>query len=531
MNKLKNGHLFSLFLLIIFNVCLLNVNTPGAQERPDLSDLISALGNSDSDYSIYLNAAIDIKIHYGEAAVPSLINALKDPKATLRARAAETLGMLAKAGVPMKDAIPDLIILLNDKDPAAQSEAAKALGEIGPAAVQAFPYLVKVLTDENRLFRSDALKSLYKIDAARMLPLTEALLAHPDSIMVRTAISGLVKAGEPAVPALTGIIKDGGTKIETTVVVALGDIGPAAAKAVPHLIKAMDRHIKKYRMGSVFSLCLISTLGDIGPDAEEAVPILIECLKNTKHSVREQAAESLGNIGPCAEEAVPYLMEALKDQSYRVKGRAIEALKAIGLKKEAVPGLINVLFTCDVDFVQNLASSALGQIGAPAIPGLEEILKNENSNIRLKAIKAFGYMRDFAADVIPLLTDALLNDREPKVRAEAAESLENTGFVSGSMLSALIQALKSDRESAVRLSILDALSKIDIDNREIIPVLLETLEKDTNAGIRSKIILMLAEMGPEAEGAIPALLKIQKSPQARLQKAALYALEKIKSGE
>lgn len=71
-------------------------------------------------------------------------------------------------------------------------------------------------------------------------------------------------------------------------------------------------------------------LEEIGPKAAEAVPILIQTLKKDKREdVRRAAAEALGSIKPTAIEAITVLTQALEDQSAYVRWAAAKALSAI----------------------------------------------------------------------------------------------------------------------------------------------------------------------------------------------------------
>ena len=71
-------------------------------------------------------------------------------------------------------------------------------------------------------------------------------------------------------------------------------------------------------------------LGEIGPRAAVAVPDLIQTLeKDKREDVRRAAAEALGSIKPTAIEAISVLTQALEDQSAYVRWAAAKALSAI----------------------------------------------------------------------------------------------------------------------------------------------------------------------------------------------------------
>ena len=71
-------------------------------------------------------------------------------------------------------------------------------------------------------------------------------------------------------------------------------------------------------------------LEEIGPRAAVAVPDLIQTLeKDKREDVRRAAAEALGSIKPTAMEAISALTRALEDQSAYVRWAAAKALSAI----------------------------------------------------------------------------------------------------------------------------------------------------------------------------------------------------------
>jgi HEAT repeat protein len=78
----------------------------------------------------------------GEAAVPSLIQALSHPDPDVREQAARALALIGPKSAP---AVPDLIRLLDDVSDQVRRQAARALGQIGPAAKAANPALIKQL--------------------------------------------------------------------------------------------------------------------------------------------------------------------------------------------------------------------------------------------------------------------------------------------------------------------------------------------------------------------------------------------------
>ena len=88
--------------------------------------------------------------------------------------------------------------------------------------------------------------------------------------------------------------------------VELGDIGPDARFAVPHLRG-------KLRVGRVdLRVAVMRALGRIGSASRVAVPILMEYLDSEDHLISLSAAAALGEIGPDAHAAVPRLAQMLE---------------------------------------------------------------------------------------------------------------------------------------------------------------------------------------------------------------------------
>ncbi len=81
-----------------------------------------------------------------KAAIPQLVQALKDECGLVQIEAAKTLWEISEH----KATVPALIELLKHKDPNIREGAAKALGSIGPKAKAAVPALEKALKDMGR---------------------------------------------------------------------------------------------------------------------------------------------------------------------------------------------------------------------------------------------------------------------------------------------------------------------------------------------------------------------------------------------
>jgi HEAT repeat protein len=196
--------------------------------------LLKALGSRNRRAS---QAAVRTLAEIGDASLPGLTRALESDHARVRAGAMRAISLMSKPGTSAADSpIPGLLRILRQEDTKhssrgswsrmlrilrqesdaddesstyARAAAADALGKLGdPAAV---PDLVQALTDPNYLAVSAALALGQIGDAAAVGPLVDVVRDHAKSWVPRGAAA-----------------------------VALGNIGPAAASAVPALREALE---------------------------------------------------------------------------------------------------------------------------------------------------------------------------------------------------------------------------------------------------------------------------------------------------
>jgi HEAT repeats/PBS lyase HEAT-like repeat len=92
----------------------------------------------------------------------------------------------------------------------------------------------------------------------------------------RTAIDSLGRIGEPAVPAITRLLRSPDRTVRERAAQSLARIGPAAEAAVPDLLAALDDPDEDVRRS------VIRALGQIGPAAADAVPALLGVVQQGK---------------------------------------------------------------------------------------------------------------------------------------------------------------------------------------------------------------------------------------------------------
>ncbi len=150
-------------------------------------------------------------------AVGELSQSLTESNVEVRSAAAWALSQIGPAGVA---AVPALTTALTDPNPHVRCLAAIALREMGSRAVLAIPALVSALGDAEPSVRAPAAQALGAIGPAAKSG-------------VRPMVDRLSIPGEPSF-------------VLRSVVVALGQIGPAAASALPALEEMSRMHRLAY---------------------------------------------------------------------------------------------------------------------------------------------------------------------------------------------------------------------------------------------------------------------------------------------
>ena len=188
--------------------------------------------------------------------------------------------------------------------------------------------------DSPPLPEADRLEEVYRLAAkgkAGRAALLAALAKEADIFLARNLAAqhtnpsqliagyGLTAQGAAAVPALAEALDAQEWPLRAAAVDILGDIGLAAAPAVPRLLACLDDASVWVRRNAVEALGVIA--------AAEAVPRLARLLTNDEcDNVRHNAALSLAKIGRKANSALPALEMALVDGNPYVRANARLAL-------------------------------------------------------------------------------------------------------------------------------------------------------------------------------------------------------------
>ncbi len=255
------------------------------------------------------------------------------------------------------------------------------------------------------------------------------------------------------------------------------------------------------------------TLGDLGPAAAEAIPQLIERLNDHGSGVAREASRALASIGTAA---IPALIEALREEDDTARWWAASAIEELGPEaRDAVPALIESLDN-DERPVHN-APSALSAIGMSAIGPTLEVLKSPDSSMRARtaAAQTLGAIGPRANAAVPALIEAL-GDRRGRIitfspetsypaAIAAAHALGAIGPDAAQAIGPLVKLLADPNQSLSR-SAIEALGGIGPSAVEATPALVALLNyEDHEVGVH--VSRSLAQFGPAARDAAKPLVE------------------------
>jgi HEAT repeat protein len=298
--------------------------------------------------------------------------------------------------------------------------------------------LVRALESSEGERRQDAMRTLVRMGMPALPGLLRAFADAGKKDLMDAAGEVLAQWGEPALPALDGLIRDDDERTRSAAASALGYLG---APAAPLLVAALHDPSLDVKVRAARSLARIRWT--FPPDQIQEKVIWHVALGDTEDLVRIKKA------------AYPHLVELLDDPDYRIR---VGAIKGLG----------------------NIRS-------VKALPLLLTLLKSEELEVRSAIVESLGKIKNPKA--IPFLVYAL-KDVSPYVRVEAVLSLEKLGWT------------PQNQQETVRFLIAkEQWSNLALIEPGALPSLVQAL-LDENAYTRNNVTAILLKRGTEAVPAL-----------------------------
>lgn len=267
---------------------------------------------SDDDH-VSLSAASALGA-IGPPALPVLIEALKNDRASCRRNAAIAIGRMGPVAVASADA---LSTLCKGDDRGVRRAAAEALARIAYQSDALTPLLGRLVADDDSSTRYGVVQGLAGMLSTSPRPLSLLLIASrdPDSNIRITAAKALAQHGPPTdevIEALKRLVHDPKGQVGVNAVIALSQAPDRDLTVVPVLadvLLSLDLMEQLSKIG--VSERVIEKLRNPGDAAAIAVPALAKYIEPgfdpQKIGRVVKAIDALGELGPAAKDAIPAL--------------------------------------------------------------------------------------------------------------------------------------------------------------------------------------------------------------------------------
>lgn len=265
-------------------------------------------------------------------AVPLLVLAIQDERHFVRLSAATALSEIGDNAV---SSVSKLLIH-NDED--VRSWAIAILCSMGESASEAVPLLKPILNDEKSTIAEIAAVALAQIGGNDVAQIFVENIGHRNKAIRMQSASFLGSvASSIAVPALITALNDSDAEIRQLAIISMRDHyeSPELLAAIPEITKLLQDSDAAVRTKTADLFC------GLGEKSTSVIPMLITALENELSDDSELYAENivltparsminaLAAIGPDAINAIPIIQKAVDHRNSYVQSSAENALKAL----------------------------------------------------------------------------------------------------------------------------------------------------------------------------------------------------------
>ena len=339
----------------------------------------------------------------GRDATPELLGALKDKDPRLRAAA---IGSLAALGVPANNYTDALLSLVEDPDEKVRAAAVSAAGKMDKDQLaRLVPVLKRSLSDSSVEIRRAAAASLAEVGpaAAGARPLLLAALKDPDPLVrarSARALGALGGNGGEMVGQLLMLLEEKDPAVRLEAIRALGGFSGGMGRALGPLLAlaVSSKEAEALRLAAIETLAQISSSSDPLPGIDGAQEALVSLLKKAPVKVRVASARALVACRPDTGRAVAALAVAVRDDNPDVKRAAVESAGAIGPAAQGAAGAIFDLL--GDEYTRAMGFEALKKIEPRDVSLLRKALGHKDRYVRGFACSCLGKLGAGAKDAL-----------------------------------------------------------------------------------------------------------------------------------
>ncbi len=531
----------------------------GDAAKPAVPALIKALSREEGELRWHAARSLGFVGPDAAAAIPALLKALGDDSPDVRAYSAFALGEI---GDKSSEVVDRLIKTAFDKSVLVRRASLKALLKLDPPQEKAIPVVLKILEEGDPAIITPAMYTLAEEGEGVVPRLCNVLDNEKACYWACLVLAEIGPKAKAAVPHIKGVLKHKDPEVRLQALMTLGEIGPASKPLTPDIVAMLEND----KFGGVRYAAAFA-LGKIGADADatkalnkavtskdpflrmlgawalarnnpgdkamvkRAVDLILQSFKSDDVHLRRAAAKAAVDFDVPLDDVAPMLVEALQDKDPVVVGNAIAALAERGPK--ALKHVDKLLKHKELRYYALLLIPRLGPEAAPAVPALVDVLDEKpqgeaDLEFQREVRFALAAIGPGAKGAVPALAKSL-DSKNDEICASASYALGKIGPAAKAAVPKLRNNLKSG-SSIVQLASMGALLEILPRNPQLervaVPLLTKGLENEYEL-VRAECATALGKIGGPAKRALPQLKQRLKDESEFVRQAATEAIKKI----
>lgn len=299
----------------------------------------------------------------------------------------------------------------------------------------------------------------------------ELLHDHNSAVRCSAAIAlgKLDRESSKVAQVLNDMGRDGDSRTQMSVIIALALLGEADEGTIPALIEATGGEEKSTAEAAAIALKRL-----VRKQPERLLPDLMDALKEAEGKQAERIVRVLRSMGPLASEALPLMQTLYEKLDTTGRKTLLSAVTAMDKKGEkALPILKMGLGDPDPQVRRESLIGFLKYRGRPELflNEMAESLEKEEPKNRILILGILRGLRDKAKAALPAVI-ACCKNSDPSVRIAALNTLSVISEASAGILAACGESL-SDQHVKVRCAAVKALTELGKNQRTSVMELLE----------------------------------------------------------
>jgi len=436
---------------------------------------------------------------------------------------------LAELGPQAQSALPTLLRVLPNADPAVQQEIEQTLYRLGTPPPELSKFLLDALFSPSPVLRTYAARMF--AEGTPPLPAVEVpnLIARFSTLpadIQRLLITAILKTGETHYIRLLELADATQGPVQAEVLAKLYALPPPDASCTAHLVKCLQS-----RSADLRNYAIRMFANNTPPLPRDHVSQVADLLKVAQGETRRDLFKILRHIGPAGRSiALGEVLDALVDTDLEIAQMATELLESYGQVHPEDKPLLREKLRHKYPQVRQKALTLL----LPLCSDQEtaqiwiELLKDPNLQIRRQAMQN-ALQHPLLQSQLNQIIASLLSDTDVEIRKLAVHYLRQSLPLARSLLTELLANYQGKTENDPQLAqeISHILAMILPPETQYLTLLRELL-RHPYAPTRREAALRLKEMKTNAFEAVPDLVEcFQKDTDPTVRAAAVYALTAI----